>query len=65
MPLREVGSASLRGLRSQRSGRFEGATGTLYFYGVGNEDGTGFESAVRGEVCLRVHPRDMDKDRDD
>jgi len=46
------------------TGRFEGATGTLYFFGVGNEDGSGFESAVRGEVCLRVHPRGEDEDED-
>lgn len=34
------------------TGRFLGATGTLYVFGPTTADGTGFVGSIRGEVCL-------------
>ena len=35
------------------SGFYAGAEGTLFIYGVGYEDGTGFDSSIRGHLCVQ------------
>jgi len=35
------------------TGRFENATGTLFIYGNAFPDGSGFNGAIRGKVCLK------------
>lgn len=35
------------------TGRFENATGTLFIYGNAFPDGSGFDGAVRGRICLQ------------
>lgn len=39
------------------TGRFKDAFGTIFLAGTGNEDGTGFESQLSGELCIRINRR--------